>query len=399
MIQTLRYGTNRTLELELPEDVVLANCTARRAQPLDDPAAAIAAALADPIDFPPLSQATVPGDRVAIVVAPGLPQMPTLVAGVVYALVEQGTHPEDITILLAPQIASEQFVDPVSLLPEDVKSAVNVVTHDLDDSDAVSYLAASSKGDPIYVSRVIYDADVVVPIGTFRLDPRLGPSNVHESFFPTFSDRKTLERFLNGERDSKKHAQAVDEAVWLLGVQFTVQVIPGPDDSVLNVLAGDCNAVASRGKALCESAWRFKIPARASMVLATIDGGPQQQTWENFVRALIAASRAVEDDGVIVICSEVNRVAPPVASRIGTASNDLDEEQSLDAPGIADAVISELCEQARVFLLSGLSSDLVEDLGIAYVEKPEEVIRLSRQHDSCILVSSAQYAVLVADDE
>ena len=399
MIQTLRYGTNGKFDLDLPEDVIRADCTVSRAKPLDDPAAAIAVALADPIDFPPLSQATVPDDQVAIVVTPGLPQMPTLVAGVVHTLVEQGTDPADITILLAPDFASDPYIDPVSQLPAEFKAKVDVVTHDPDNSDAVSYLAASREGHPIYISRIVYDSDVVVPIGTLRLDPNLGPPSVNESLFPAFSDRKTMERLRQGDRESSKITEEVDEAIWLLGVQFTIQVIPGPGDTVLNVLAGDCNAVASRGKSLCESAWRFNLPDRASLVVATIDGGPQQQTWENFVRALSVASHAVEDNGAIVICSELKRTALPVASPVGAETSEFVSDQPSSAAETAEAVISKSCNNARVFLLSDLKSDVVEDLGIAYVAKPDEVIRLSRQHDSCILVSSAQHAVLVAEDQ
>ena len=74
MPSILRYGADSSVAFDLPADVLLAECDAPRGQPLDDPAAAVAAALDDPIEFPPLAQAVVPGDLVALAVEPGLPQ-------------------------------------------------------------------------------------------------------------------------------------------------------------------------------------------------------------------------------------------------------------------------------------------------------------------------------------
>jgi hypothetical protein len=43
-------------------------------------------------------------------------------------------------------------------------------------------------------------------------------------------------------------------------------------------------------------------------------------------------------------------------------------------------------------LLSGLDESVVEDLGLGHVAKAEEINRLGRQHDTCILLANAQHA-------
>jgi len=50
-------------------------------------------------------------------------------------------------------------------------------------------------------------------------------------------------------------------------------------------------------------------------------------------------------------------------------------------------------EQARVYLLSRLDSDTVEELGIGYVSEPTEVARLSQRHETCILLRNAHRAL------
>jgi len=56
-------------------------------------------------------------------------------------------------------------------------------------------------------------------------------------------------------------------------------------------------------------------------------------------------------------------------------------------------------EQASVYFLSRLDEELLEQLGIAAVADAAEVARLLRRHSSCIVLSNAQNAVAVADED
>ena len=64
-----------------------------------DPAAAVAAALEQPLEYPPLAKTTTPGDRVVVVLGPELPQVAQVTAAVVQALMASGIDPDGITIL------------------------------------------------------------------------------------------------------------------------------------------------------------------------------------------------------------------------------------------------------------------------------------------------------------
>ncbi len=410
MPQTLRYGIDSTIEIDLPDDVLVANYSSPRAKPIDDLAAAVAAAVDDPLDFPALAQATIAGDRIAIVLEPGLPQVASIVAGAVHSLTLNGVNPSDIVIVCANHASSDDWQDPTVLLPLDVRDAIRLAHHNASDARELAYLAAARNGEPIYLNRNICDADVVIPIGTFRLDPQLNHTGVHASMIRWFSNAATARRMSDQPADGAGHTSRqlrdeTDEAAWLLGIQFTVQVIPGPGDSVLHVLAGDANSVSARGRTLCESAWRFDVPRRASLVVATIDGNQTQQTWENFSRALTVASRAVIDDGAIVICTDLRSC--PTAALVAASEANSNDDESVDAEDESDsafenplaAVLSEARQRSRVYLLSGLDSQVVEDLGLGYVEAAEDIARLSTQHDSCILVAGAQHAVLVTQDD
>ena len=403
----LKYGDSGVLQIDLPADSLLGDFSSPRGIPLDDPAAAVAAAVSDPIEFPRLQDATIPGDLVVLAVDRGVPQMPAVVAGVVHALLEGGTEPADIAIVLAVG-ADEESEDPTENLTPLVREAITVTRHNPTDRESLSYLSASKEGKPIYFNRQVGEADVVIPISTLRLDESLGYAGIHSGLFPAFSDEETQKRFrapssADWTAHRRRRHEEADEAAWLLGIQFTVQVAPGPGNSLLHVLAGDALAVAKQGRQLCEAAWRFQPDRRASIVVATIEGGREQQTWENLGRALFAASQAVDDGGTIVLCTNLACKPGPALQRLTSTRDaevllhELRRDRSSDATPAA--LLAEMRERVRVYLLSGLDEGFVEDLGVGCVSGTEEVSRLTQQHDSCILLGNAHHAVLAAVGE
>jgi nickel-dependent lactate racemase len=190
----------------------------------------------------------------------------------------------------------------------------------------------------------------------------------------------------------------VDEAAWLLGVQIVLRLVPGAGDSILQVLAGEAGAVAKGGRQACESAWLYHVPRRAGLVVAAIEGGPQEQTWENFGRALSVALAAVEDEGAIVLCTDLQRAPGPALRRLAEAEDDpaalrhIRRERSPDA--VSASLLLEARQRAQVFLLSGLDEETVEDLGVGYVTAVDEIDRLCEQYESCVLLGDAHRAAV-----
>src|SRR5438105_4563465 len=100
MTSILRYGANSSVEFELSSAAMIADCRLPRGTPLTDIATAISASLEQPLDFPPLRQAVVPGDRVAVALEEGVPQAPVLAAAIVSNLLAAGIAAGDISVVL-----------------------------------------------------------------------------------------------------------------------------------------------------------------------------------------------------------------------------------------------------------------------------------------------------------
>ncbi len=338
----LRYGTNSVVEMQLSADALVADCRGPRGAPLSDLPVAVSAALAEPLDFPSLHQSVVPGDRVAIALHSEVPQAAVVVAALVSNLLEAGVDAADICIVHAG--ADESGIKGAlrTELAEAIRDSIEIIRHDPHHRDALSYLAANHDGEPIYVNRRLFDADVVLPIGCIRLPSTPGYLGVNATLYPTFSDATTLDRFRATDADPEAgeighRRKEAEEMAWLLGVLLTIQVVPAAAGQVLHIVAGTAEAVERHGVELCKAAWDFEVPHRAELVVAAIEGPDDQQTWENVGRAIAAASRAVLDDGAIALCTDLAELPGPALSCLAQARDPADAGRQIRRQHSADA--------------------------------------------------------------
>lgn len=393
-----RYGQSGKIDLEVPASTLVAACVPQGVEPILDIPAAVRESISQPIDFPPLSRATVPGDQVVIALEPGVPHAAEIVAALVEHLCGAGASADHITVLRSLPLGAGAD-DPRSRLAPDTRRAVRLETHEPDQRGHLGYLAATPAGRPIYLNRSLCDADLVIPVGCLRCDWSIGYHGVFSGLYPTFSDTRTLQRFRNPQAvaaHTSVHAKAqheVEAVAWLAGTQFVVQVLPGPDDSLLAIFAGEAERVFEQGLASTNRTWNFSVPRRASLVVAGIGG---QQSWDNIARALASAVRVVADGGAILLCTELE--TPPGPAVAALAGDDLEaalrrieKERAVDST--AAVALASAQSAARVYLLSHLSDESVDDVGIAAVSSPGEVERLIARHPTCILLPDAQFAV------
>ena len=407
MPSSLRYGYSSAMDFRLPEDSLLLDRRGPQGEPLDDPAAAVAAALANPIEFPPLAKAITTDDRVALALSPGVPQAEAVVAGVIYALTEAGIAPEQITIVQSASEAKLEGRDLRAGLPLQMRQQVQLATHDPTERTGLAYLAASEQGEAVYFHRDIGDADLVIPIVCLRGEDVLGEYGPQAGLYPTFADESAQQRFhaLSSHEVSQhreQRAKEADEANWLLGVMLCVGVLPAAGDGVLEVLVGERAKVAELGRQLCGQAWAFDIPQRAELVIATIEGGPEQQTWENVGCALHAASQAVEHGGAIVICCDLAEGPGPSVQRLAADGTSDETMRDIRRDQFADTLtasqLGRLNENYRLYLRSRLNEDVVESLGMGHVACDEDLLRLASRHRNYIVLGNAQFAMPRSDD-
>ena len=404
----LHYG----LDASLGWDSLNGNAPTECGRPVglarSDIADAVTAALAEPLDYPALPLCVTPSDRVVLALDHGVPQIAEIAATIAKLLDEAGVDPDGITVLQSPDDVSHGLGDPRRLLPARLRERVRLVIHDPADRRNLAYLAATESGDPILLHRVLHEADVVLPVGCVRRESAAGYFGIHSPIYPGFSDAHTQARYrslsalsVTGQRHHQLEHEA-NEVAWLLGLHLTVQIVPGGGEDVLHVVAGQSAAVHQRGRELYHQAWGSSVPQRAGLVVAAIEGGPQQQTWENLGLALGAALDLVEDGGTVAVCCDLADEPGPAVQAMADARN---RQSALKRIGkrlpfdaLPAAQLARALENGRVYLLSRLDPGFCEQLEVVAVER-DDVERLVRRHPSCILLSNAPHAMVTVEGE
>lgn len=392
------------LEFELPPERLVASWNGPRAGGPSEDVASIRDALENPHDFPALRHLVVPGDRVVIALDPTIPRPGSIVAELGHAFEESGVAREDLTVLAMP--GAPGIAD---LIPIDGSS---IQVHDPDDRTQLAYLASTKQGRRVYLSRVLTDADVVVPVGRFGYDPDLGYRGPWSVVFPGLSDRDTMRAVRNGGFDaSGDDPRGTDRAAleesfevnWLLGTQFHIGLLPGAD-GLLEVVAGRDATVRDKGIASLERHWTFRAPARAELVVAGVGRPGAPATLKDLTDALATATRLVQHGGKIILLSRASGPIGPALRRLmdvedpKNAAVALRGHEDFDDYRVARRLARALA-WADLFVYSALEPQVLEDLSIVALERPEQARRLVSNSGSISFISRAELTLVEVEDE
>jgi nickel-dependent lactate racemase len=278
-------------------------------------------------------------------------------------------------------------------------SGVKFVVHDPNDEKNLCMVGMTKGGVPLVVNRQIFDADVVLPIGCVRLDGR----GAYESLFPRFSNAESIGRyrtptFLESAAEQAERKRETNQAGWLIGAPMVVEVVPGSGESVAHVLAGEPTAVAEESQELARERWSFESPKQVSLMIATISGGPEAQTWTNVGRALAMADQLVAEGGAVAICSNLSEPPGPSLGRL-IGNPDWDKvERKVSHENEVDSwpawQLARALQRGPVYFLSQLDEETVEDLGLAPVASIDQIVRLAERQESFLVVEDSQNAVV-----
>jgi nickel-dependent lactate racemase len=387
-------------EVEVDEGKLVALRRAPPAPALDDPAAAVRAALEKPVDYPPLRRALTPDDHVAVVIDEGMSQLTQLLIPLLEHIAEAGVRAEAITLVCLPPSSGQAWVDD---LPEAFQD-VRVEVHQPGDRRQLSYLATTRRGRRVYLNRTVVDADQTVVLARRRYDPVLGHAGAEAALFPCLTDMATLAELSSNFEAEAPGAQPwplrreAAEVAWLLGAPFLVQVVEGAGDTIAGVLAGPIES-SGHGQQLLDARWRALVSRPADLVVGTLSGDPARHRLDDFGRAFLAAARVVKPGGRIVLLSEAS---PPLTESFellrrieepAAALKALEESRPRDHAAAFMWATAAL--QAKLYLLSAMPAEVVEELFVTPLEQAPQVDRLLAHADSFIYLPDAHKTLAV----
>jgi nickel-dependent lactate racemase len=218
------------------------------------------------------------------------------------------------------------------------------------------------------------------------------------ALYPGLSDQATIQ-----DVSTHLHSQAMTnqpwpiqeeakEISWLVGAPFFVQLIEGSADTIGAIMGGPLQS-SEDGQRLLSERWRISVDRLADVVIATVTGDPARRTIDDLARAFFAASRVVAPGGSIVLLSDFTPVLghgfeifrqhddPSLALRM------LYQEKPHD---LADGFMwVTAANRAKLYLLSGLSSDIAEELFTIPLQNAQQTQKLLTEQATCLLLPDA----------
>lgn len=333
---------------------------------------AIAQALAQPLDYPGLAELAYDGDCVVIALQAATRDSQTLLREIVAQLNRGREEPISITLLTDPFTASQLNL---AEIPE-----LSLAIHDPDAENQFACLAVGVNDQPLYVHRLLFDADVVIPVGC------LGPQqdlSVDDCIYPVFGRRDNLNSFREqSENDRRADVRHVNDQ---LGTFFAIQQVLGPGDAVQAVLAGERQAVLEAARKQLKRAWAVNVEATADLVVATIESQTTEQSWDDFAQALINVVPCCDVAAPIVICSQLKRT-PPRETRAAL----VDPLPAVEKKTVNKLVqLRQIMSEHPVFLSSNLTQGEVEEIGLGYLAATDELQRLAEKSSRGLFLRDA----------
>jgi hypothetical protein len=375
---------------------------------------AVADALGNPIDFPSIDLALVPGDCVAIAVHESLPHPEPIVKAIVEWLLSK--HPASnlsIRVVLAPgnESLAQQLDDwlatrwPVSDLAGDLSadqatakaitestpsnSLQRVLCHDPDDQQSLEYIAATEQSEAIYLNRELVEADFVIPVYRW-LEPKDPRGHDPYVVLPAFGDRATQARYAKSWLEQHEPARGThkkaSESGWLAGIQYAIGAVANQEGLIAMLVGG---APESVDKACSEGVQAAPNPTETpsqqgfELVVVELVDPLRVPSWNQVASAAWSAQRWLSPAGrIVVVATSLAEVTPGIGA---LASDDPDEElqQTLLTSSLQDAyaaaVLRDIQSRRSVYVQSQVDPELLESLGFASIRDPSELERLMQK--------------------
>lgn len=375
---------------------------------------AVADALGNPIDFPSIDLALVPGDCIAIAVHESVPQPEPIVKAIVEWLLSK--HPASdlsIRVVLAPgnESLAEQLDNwlatrwPVSELEGDYsadKSSENaiaestpshsiqrVLCHDPDDQQNLEYIAATDQSEAIYLNRELVEADFVIPIYRW-LEPKDPRGHDPYVVLPAFGDRATQARYakswLQEHEPARGTHKKASESGWLAGIQYAIGAVANQEGLLAMLVGGapeSVDKVCSEGVHTAPNPTETHTQQNFELVVVELVDPLRVPSWTQVASAAWSAQRWLSPAGrIVVVATSLAEVTPGIGA---LASDDPDEElqQTLLTSSLQDAyaaaVLRDIQSRRSVYVQSQVDPELLESLGFASIRDPSELERLMQK--------------------
>ena len=392
---SLPYGRSH-LPLNLPDEWPIELITPNRIPALPNPSRAVDRALDSPVGGRCLGEfADIRSVAIAINDETRPIPLNTLLPPLLERLEAQGLDPEAITLMVATGSHAPMQPDEFPrVVPRDILARFAVISHDAADRDNLRYLGLTRRATPVWINKHFVEADLRIVVGNIEPHQFMGFSGGAKSAAIGLAGMETINhnhammsnsRARLGSFDDNPARQDVEEIGTLSRVDFALNVVLNEAKEIVNIFAGEPQAVMRAGIRLVLKLYQVPVSAPFDLMIVSPGGHPKDINLYQAQKALAHAALVAKEGATIILVA---------ACPQGTGSESY--EQWMEGMTSYAAVIDRFTREgfrigphkayqiardaARVWvlLISQIPPDLVRRLLLTPVANLEEALSLAR---------------------
>lgn len=315
----LEYGRSG-LEVDLPDERVVRTLSYKRAEPLADPAAALAHVLANPTGAPPLAELAAGRSDACIAICDITRPVPNeLILTPLLATLEAAGIPRHrITILVATGLHRPNEGDElVEMVGRRIAENYQIVNHHGKDLSEHTFLGHSPRGVPIWIDSRYVEADLKITTGLIEPHLMAGFSGGRKLICPGIAALETVKvwhgpEFLEDPRADcgiLEGNPVHEENTWIArhaGCDFIVNVVIDDQRRPLQFVAGDMVEAFDEGVRFVRRVVTDSVAEPADIVVTSCAGYPLDTTFYQAVKGLTGALPVVKQGGSIIMAASMS---------------------------------------------------------------------------------------------
>jgi nickel-dependent lactate racemase len=311
----LAYGKTG-LWIDLPDAWDVTVVEPRYVPGLPDPGAALAAALRQPIDAPPLRDVVEAGHKIGVVFSDIT--RPTPHHLILPAVLGELAHVPREHITLFNALGTHRTNTEAELrgmIGDELVDGYRLVQNNSFDPATQVHLGVTSRGHEIWINREIAACDVKILTGFIEPHLFAGFSGGGKALMPGMAGQRTVlgnhdagmiadPRATWGVTRGNPSWEEIMEVAHAVGGAFLVNVTLNRDKEITGVFAGDLDAAHAAGCAFAKQTAMAPVPRPFDIVITTNSGYPLDLNLYQAMKGVSAAAQVVRQGGAIIVAAE-----------------------------------------------------------------------------------------------
>lgn len=390
---SLPYGDS-VININLPEENLMGVYSPADLAPVADISMEIERALANPIDSLPLRRLVEGKENVVLVADDNTRPTPTdkIIPIILRELKGAGIRNEQIKLVIA--LGTHRFMTEEEILEkfgQEVVEQIEIINHDCWNAEKLVDLGKTENGTPISLSKLVYEADFMLGIGSIVPHHIPGFSGGAKIVQPGVSGAITTgsthllsvreERSYLGREDNPVRRE-LNHIARKIGMDVIFNTVLDRNGRVIQAFFGDLEEAFKKGVEVSKAVYTAKVPQEADIVLA--GSHPCDLEFWQAHKTLYAADRIVKEKGIIIVvtpCSEgVAMTHQEMVDYAGLPFTEIKDmyEKGLIKDSVAAALAlawAQVRQREQVYIVSeGISREEAQKLNFEPFNTGEEAI-------------------------